>query len=122
MPRSGGPGWADRLGLDVTRRYRVTVGQLVPALMGGGLFILVALGAAAQPWRQVGAGGVIIAVLAGGAGCVAATMALTTQVTLTPAEISYRASLRRGAIGRTSSEYWAKSRCTGPVSPPTSLA
>lgn len=66
--------------------------------MGGALFILVALGAAAQPWRQVGAGGVIIAVLAGGAGCVAVAMALTTQVTLTPAEISYRANLRRSAI------------------------
>jgi hypothetical protein len=35
--------------------------------MGGGLFILVALGAAAQPWAGRGAGGVIIAVLAGGA-------------------------------------------------------
>lgn len=80
------------------RRYRVPAGQLVPALMASALFLLIGLSALAQPWRQVGVGGVIIAVLAGGAGCLGAVTALTTQVTLTPAEISYRSNLRVGTI------------------------
>jgi hypothetical protein len=70
----------------------------VPALLGAALFLLIALGGLTQPSRQVGIGGVIVAVLAGGAGCVAAALALTTQVTLTPAEISYRSNFRSRAI------------------------
>jgi Bacterial PH domain len=82
----------------VIRRYRVPAGQLVPALVGAGLFLLVGLGGIGQPWRQVGVAGVIVAFLAVGVGAVAVAMVLTTRVILTPAEISYRSSLRRGAI------------------------
>jgi uncharacterized membrane protein YedE/YeeE len=82
----------------VTRRYRVPAGQLVPALLGAAIFLLIALGGLSQPWRQVGIGGVIVAVLAGGAGCLAAALALTTQTTLTPAEISYRSNFRSRTI------------------------
>jgi hypothetical protein len=82
----------------VTRRYRVPAGQLVPALICAALFLLVALGTLTQPWHKVGIGGAVLAVLAGGAGGLAAALALTTQVTLTPAEISYRSNFRSGTI------------------------
>jgi hypothetical protein len=82
----------------VTRRYRVPAGQLVPALAGAGLFLLVGFGALSEPWSKVGAGGAIIAVLTFAAGGLTAALALTTQVTLTRDEISYRSNLRSHAI------------------------
>jgi len=84
--------------MGVIRRYRVPAGQLVPALIGAALFLLVGLGGLGQPWSQIGAGGVVVAFLAAGAGVVAAAIVLTTQVTLSPAEISYRSNLRRRTI------------------------
>jgi len=81
--------------------------------MCAALFLLVGLSALAEPWRQVGVGGVIVAVLAGGAGCLAGVMALTTQVTLTPAEISYRSSLRSGTIPWASVESFRVGRRPG---------
>ena len=92
-----GPAPADG-GQYVVRRYRVPATQLVPALIAAALFLLVGLGALSEPWRQVGVGGVVIAVLGGGAGVYAAAVALTNQVTLTPAGISYRSNLRSAAI------------------------
>ncbi len=80
------------------RRYRVPASQLVPALVCAALFLLVGLSALAEPWRQVGAGGLVMAVLAGGVGVLAGALALTTQVTLAPAEISYRSNLRHRTI------------------------
>ncbi len=80
------------------RRYRLPASQLVPGLMCAALFLLVGLSALAEPWRQVGVGGAIVAVLAGGVGCLAGALALTNHVTLTPAEISYRSNLRSGTI------------------------
>lgn len=79
-------------------RYRVPASQLVPALICSAVFVLIGLSSFSEPWRQVGVGGAIVAVLAGGVGCLVAAMALTTRVTLTPAEISYRSNLRRGTI------------------------
>jgi len=46
----------------------------------------------------VGVGGVVVAVLAFIVGCVGAALRLTTDVTLTPAGISYRSNFRRRAI------------------------
>jgi hypothetical protein len=82
----------------VIRHYRVPPGQLVPALAGAALFLLVGLGGLTQPLHKVGAGGLIVAVLAVAAGCLAAALALTTQATLTPAGIRYRANLRSGTV------------------------
>jgi hypothetical protein len=76
----------------------VPAGQLVPALVGAGLFLLIGLGAFSQPSSSVGVGGVIVAVLACGAGLLAAALALTTHATLTPAAIEYRSNLRSGTI------------------------
>ena len=80
------------------RRFRVPASQLVLALMDAALLLLVGLSALTEPWRKVGVGDVIMPVLAGGAGVYAAAVALTTHVTLTPAEISYRANHRSAAI------------------------
>lgn len=73
----------------------------MPWLICSSAFIVIGLGVLTQPPRHVGAGGVIVAVLAGGVGCVGAASRLTTHATLTPSGISYRYNFR----GRTIS--WA---------------
>ena len=82
----------------VIRRYRAPASQLVPWLICSAVFILIGLSVLTQPSHRVGVGGVILAVLAGGVGCVGAALRLTTNVTLTPLEISYRYNFRRRAI------------------------
>lgn len=82
----------------VSRRYRAPVSQLVAWLVCSAVFILIGLSVLTQPLHRVGVGGVIVAVLAFAVGCLGAALRLTTAVTLTPVEISYRYNFRRRAI------------------------
>jgi len=88
----------------VIRRYRVPPSQLVPWLICSAVFVLIGLSVLTQPWQRVGVGGVIMAILAFGVGFGGAALRLTVDVTLTPAEISYRYNFRRRAIPWTSVE------------------
>jgi hypothetical protein len=81
--------------------------------------MLVGLSVLSQPLHKVGAAGVIVAVLVFALGCVGAALRLTTAVTLTPAEISYRSNFRLRAIPWASVESfrvgpapgWGRSSC-----------
>jgi hypothetical protein len=95
-PRATAP-WPD-WGKYVIRRYRVPASQLVPWLICSAVFVLIGVSVLTQPLHRVGVGGVIVAVLAGGVGCVGAALRLTIDVMLTPAEISYRTNFRRRTI------------------------
>jgi hypothetical protein len=81
----------------VSRRYRVPAGQLVVTLMASGVFVLIGVSMLAQP-RGTGPGGAAVAVLCVVIGCAVVVLRLTTDVTVTPAGISYRANFRRRAI------------------------
>lgn len=85
-------------GEGVSRRYRVPASQLVPWLIVSSVFVLIGLSVLSQPLHQVGIGGVVVAVLAFVMGCAGAALRLTTDVTLTPTDISYRYNFRRRAI------------------------
>jgi hypothetical protein len=77
----------------------------VPWLICSAVFILIGLSVLAEPMRQVGGvSGVIVGVLTLVLGCAGAALRLTTDVTLTPAEISYRYNFRRRAIAWASVE------------------
>jgi len=82
----------------MSRHYRTPAGQLVAWLICSAVFVLIGLSVLSQPSHKVGAGGVIVAVLAFAVGCVGAALRLTTDVKLTPAEISYRSNFRRRTI------------------------
>jgi hypothetical protein len=70
----------------------------VPALIVNAVFVLIGLSALSEPWREVGIGGAIVAILSGVAGWVGAVCVLAINVTLTPAEITYRHNFRRPLI------------------------
>ena len=76
----------------------------MPWLICSAVFILIGLGGLTQPLHRQGAGGVIVAGLAVGVGCAGAALRLTTDVTLTPLEISYRYNFRRRTISWASVE------------------
>jgi len=95
----------------VNRRYRPPASQLVPWLVISAFFVLIGLGQLGQP-RQ-GVGGMIVDVLIAGIGMAGAALRLTTNVTLAPAEISYRSNFRRRAIPWPEAESFRVGRASG---------
>jgi hypothetical protein len=88
----------------VVRRYGMHAIQIVPALMLAALLLFMVLGPLSESRRQVGVGGVVVAVLVAAGIVLVPVWVLTTHVTLTPAEISYRGNFRSGTIPWTSVE------------------
>jgi hypothetical protein len=82
-------------------------------LICSAVFILIGVSIATQPLHEAGVGGVIFGVLVIALGCVGAALRLTTDVALTPTEISYRTNFLRRTVPWISVESFRVGRASG---------